>query len=36
MLQKLTRATSNDEVKTNTCTFCSTRCHMLWYGGYDV
>jgi hypothetical protein len=27
---------SNDEVKTNTCTFCSTWCHMLWYDGYDV
>jgi hypothetical protein len=25
-----------DEVKTNTCTFCSTRCHILWYDGYDV
>ena len=22
--------------KTNTCTFCGTRCYILWYDGYDV
>jgi hypothetical protein len=35
-LVALDASSSNDEVKTNTCTFCSTRCHMLWYDGYGV
>ena len=26
----------HDETKTNTCTFCGTKSHMLWYDGYEV